>query len=84
MAITRGVTHTYEDTEYGYVDTEKTLGVGGSVDKTSILMYDQAGNKLGNIELLGNGGRVEHWDKGEKWYYSAEGKLERKEIWPNP
>ena len=82
--IIRGITHTYEDTEYGYVDTEKTLGAGGSVQDTLILMYDKDGYKLGDIISLEGGRRVERWDNGEKWYYSAEDKLERKEIlWPN-
>ena len=84
VTIIGGTTHTYKDTEYGYVDTQKTLGAGGSEISTLILMYDKAGNELEDIMTLEYGSRVERWKKGEKWYYSAEDKLQRKEIlWPN-
>ena len=83
MTIIRGFTHTYKDTEYGYVDTQKELGAGGSEISTLILMCDKDGNELGDIQPLDGGGRVERWDNGEKWYYSAEDKLESKVIlWP--
>ena len=84
VTINHGNTHTYKDTEYGYMDTKKILSYGGIETETLIYMYDKDGNKLGDIVRLPDGGREERWDKGERWYYSAENKLQKKEIlWPN-
>ena len=84
VTINHGNTHTYKDTEYGYMDTKKILSYGGIETETLIYMYDKDGNKLGDIVRLPDGGREERWDKGERWYYSAEDKLESKVIlWPN-
>ena len=76
--------YTYVDTEYGYEETIEELDANGNVVRTYGYMCDENGDRLGNKNPASDGGTIASWHKGEyknqSWFYTAEGKLRRKEI----
>lgn len=84
VTLNNATVYTYVDTEYGYEQTIKKLNAGGSVVETQIYMCDGKGEHLGSRKPLNDGGFVESWCggqyKNQSRYYTAEGKLCRKEI----
>ena len=76
--------HTYVDTEYGYEETIEELNASGNVVRTYGYMCDENGDHLGSKNSASDGGTFVSWHKGkyknQTWFYTAEGKLRRKEI----
>lgn len=84
VTLRNATVYTYVETEYGYEQTIEEFDAHGNVVRTNGYMCDSNGDNLGSKNTLSDGGFVESWNKGEykdqHWYYTAEGKLHRKEI----
>lgn len=84
VTLRNATVYTYVETEYGYEQTIEEFDAHGNVVRTNGYMCDSNGDILGSKNTLSDGGFVESWNKGEykdqHWYYTAEGKLRRKEI----
>ncbi len=81
VTLTGVTTYTYVKTDYGYEETIKILSADGSIISTSIHMMDENDNILGEKRYLSDdGGIVEDWYKDKTLYYTADGKLSRKEV----
>ena len=84
VTLRNATVYTYVETEYGYEQTIKELDADGKVLRTTGYMCDENDNHLGSKMPSSTGGFIMSWHggdyKNQTWFYTAEGKLCRKEI----